>query len=276
MHAHARPPRTPVATRARRIGARLALAGALCLPALAHGAEPPTPPASLPASQPAKTPPRPPAAPPAPPKNPIDGKIVEAVDSGGYTYVLLERAGEKSWLAMPHAEVKVGEIGKFMPGVQMGEFHSKTLDRTFKQIVFSSGPVPEPGAAAGPIDLPNKVSSAGPKSPPAEKGLHVGRAKGAGARTVAEVHEKRAALTGKSVVVRGKVVKISKQVIGRNWIHLQDGTGDPASGSHDLVVTSSAAPKLGEIVTVKGTVVTDKDFGAGYRYAVLVENGELQ
>ena len=71
--------------------------------------------------------------------NSLSGKIVETMDSGGYTYVLLENKGKKTWVALPASKVKVGQEITCQPGVVMNNFTSKTLKRTFASIIFSNG-----------------------------------------------------------------------------------------------------------------------------------------
>lgn len=93
--------------------------------------------------------------------------------------------------------------------------------------------------------------------------------------TVADVHAKREEIAGKSVSVRGKVVKALGGIMDRNWIHLRDGSGDPSDRSDDLTVTSQEMPKVGSVVTVQGTVSKNKDFGGGYFYAVVLEEGTV-
>ncbi len=105
--------------------------------------------------------------------------------------------------------------------------------------------------------------------------VKVDKATGKDAYTVAEIYAKRAALDKKKVSVRGKVTKVSAGIMDRNWIHLQDGSGDPAKGTHDLVVTSGDAPKVGDVVTARGTLAKDKDFGSGYLYSAIVEGANI-
>jgi hypothetical protein len=64
--------------------------------------------------------------------------------------------------------------------------------------------------------------------------------------------------------------------MGRNWIHIQDGTGAAADGTHDLLVTTDAVAKIGDVITVTGTVAVDKDFTAGYAYAVMLEGAKIE
>jgi hypothetical protein len=95
----------------------------------------------------------------------------------------------------------------------------------------------------------------------------------AGGQTVADIYSKKAELGGKPVKVRGKVVKFSPQIMGKNWIHIQDGTGD--AGANDLTVTTDVTANTGDTVLISGTLSLDKDFGYGYAYGVIVEDAEV-
>ena len=112
---------------------------------------------------------------------------------------------------------------------------------------------------------------------PADVGdVKVPKATGPDARTVAEIIDKKAALNNKPVLVRGKVVKYTPGVMGKNWIHLQDGSGSPADGTNDVLVTTKDETKIGAVVVARGTVRTDVDLGSGYFYKVLVDEAKLQ
>ena len=99
----------------------------------------------------------------------------------------------------------------------------------------------------------------------------------AGGMTIADVWAKREPLAGKSVTVHGKVVKFNGGIMGKNWFHLQDGTGNTSDGTHDLTVTTGedVVVKVGDTVTVTGTLAIGKDFGAGYAYGAILENARL-
>jgi hypothetical protein len=93
-------------------------------------------------------------------------------------------------------------------------------------------------------------------------------------KTVQEVYQEKAKLNGKRVTLRGKVVKYSEAIMGKNWLHLRDGTGkEPAN---DLTVTTQAKAKVGDTVLVEGNVTLDKDLGAGYRYDVIIEDAKVK
>ncbi len=202
----------------------------------------------------------------------ISGKVAETMNAGGYTYVCLERGGQKTWVAVPETNVTVGKEMTFAPGAVMTNFYSKTLDRTFESIVFSGGPIT---TGAGPVAKAGAGTGSKAQVSPQEKDIKVEKAAGANSFTVGEVWAKRSTLNKKQVTVKGKVVKVSPPIMNRRWIHIQDGSGDQNKGTHNLVVTSQDAPSVGDIVIVSGTVAKDKDFGAGYVYKVIVENATV-
>jgi len=197
----------------------------------------------------------------------LSGKVVETMTSGGYTYAQIENDGQKTWVAMPETKIKVGEELVFTAGSEMPNFKSTTLKRTFDKIIFTSGPVNLPGAKGDASKASKPVST--------EK-IKVDKAKGTNAYTVAELYSKAGSLDKKEVVVQGKVVKVSKQIMGKNWVHLQDGTGNPEKGTHNLVVTTEALPAVGDVLTMSGKLAKDKDFGYGYKYEVILEDGAIK
>jgi hypothetical protein len=208
----------------------------------------------------------------------ITGKVVETMNSGGYTYVCVENNGKKTWVAVPQMQVAVSSKMSFMPGGVMTNFTSKTLNRTFDSIIFSGGPVAAGSSKGSPSGMPPGDAHNGSKTNVAglDKNIKVVKASGANAYTVAEVYEKRAALNTKQVTVRGKVVKFSQGIMGKNWVHLQDGSGDQQKSTHNLVATTQDTAAVGDIVTVTGTFAKDKDFGAGYVYKAIIEDAKVQ
>jgi hypothetical protein len=156
----------------------------------------------------------------------------------------------------------------------MNNFQSKALKKTFQTIVFGTLGTGQGVASRAANDV--AAAHAGvPKSVDAAD-VRVPKATGANARTVAEIMAKPADSKDKPVLVRGKVVKYNAGIMGKNWIHLRDGSGAAADNTNDLVVTTTEQAKLGDVVTAKGVVRTDKDFGAGYSYKAIIEDATLQ
>lgn len=206
------------------------------------------------------------------------GTVVETVNTGNYTYVQVDTGSEKVWAAAPAFQVKVGDKVIVPQGMVMKDYHSQTLNRTFDQVYFVSNITvvgAEKGIGAGQASgqMPQGHPQINPSDPGASAQAKVdisGIEKPAGGKTVAELFAEKAKLSGKEVRVRGKVVKFSSGIMGKNWIHLEDGSG--AKGANNLTITTNATAKVGDKVLVSGMVVTDKDFGYGYHYDVILED----
>lgn len=200
--------------------------------------------------------------------NQIRGKVLETFGSGGYTYLRVATPAGEEWIAVGEVPVEKGQIVTVDAQLTMENFESTSLGRKFPRIVFgsmSSATSPDAAVSGSPKDH-MKAADPGP--------IKVDKAEGG--RTVADVWTTRASLDGKQVIVRGQVVKSLSGIMGKNWLHLRDGSGTPEKGDHDLTVTSNGTARVGDIVTVRGTVRLDKDFGAGYVYPVIVEDARIE
>jgi hypothetical protein len=235
---------------------------------------------------------------------PLKGKAKEILNGGGYTYILVAAPEGDTWVAVPGVDVAEGEEVTVADGQLMQNFPSKTLNRSFAVLYFAGGlegkgpqGMPHGGGAMGAghggatgggdsfsaaLDKEAGGASGQDFSSDATPGsgkavvpfveLKIEKASGANGYTVSDLFAKAAELNGKKVRLKGQVVKFSPGIMGKNWMHLQDGTGDPMKSTHDLVVTSSEEAGKGDIVTVEGVLAANKDFGYGYEYNVIVED----
>jgi len=196
----------------------------------------------------------------------LTGVVQEHLVAPPYTYLRLKTATGEAWAAVPQVALDNGASVTVYSPMLMTGFESKTLDRTFDEVYFGTLEAPaggDPHAGIGQAPAPFDVGT-------------VEKAGGAEGRTIAEVWSGRADLEGKTVAVRGKVVKVNDGVMGKNWIHIRDGSGDATEGTNDLTVTTQASVGIGETVIVRGTVRTNKDYGAGYFYQVIVEDASVE
>lgn len=191
----------------------------------------------------------------------VKGKVLEVIDVEDYTYLMLKTSEGQVWAAVNSTPLKRGADVTLEHVMTLHDFESKSLKKTFPVILFGTlkrgaghGGMPHAGIQPS-VDLSN---------------LHVRKAQGANAYTVAEIVGKASALENKAVVLRGKVVKYNAGIMGKNWIHLRDGSGVEADNSNEILVTSANPTKLGDVITVTGVVHTNQDFGAGYAYKVLI------
>lgn len=202
------------------------------------------------------------------------GKVLETMNAATYTYVRVDTGKATNWAAAQQFAVKVGDTVTVYDGMPMPGYHSKTLNRDF-DVCFFSGRAEVAGAAKAPGAL--KAGELPPGHPPigdAKAALDFSGLKPAkGGQTVASIVADRTKLAGRTVAVRGKVVKYNSGVLGKNWLHIRDGSGK--EGGNDLTITTDTAAKVGDTVLVSGKVVVDRDFGAGYKYAVIIEDAEV-
>lgn len=198
----------------------------------------------------------------------VQGKVLEVKNTDSYTYLLLQVGAQKTWVAVGLAVVKVGANVTVENTMEMKNFESKSLKKTFPSILL--GNLKEDGATAGKAHASPK-----PSSVPVQD-VKVDKATGPNGQTVADVVNKAAALNNKSVEIHAKVVKVNSGIMGKNWVHVRDGSGSGDDGSNDLLLTTMADATVGSTVTVVGTVRTNKDFGSGYSYKVMLEDASFK
>jgi hypothetical protein len=232
------------------------------------------------------------AAAPAGQPQSFTGTVVETMDAASYTYVRVKTPEGDIWAASGQFKVAVGDTVVVPIETPMQDFSSPSLKRTFKVIYFASRILKEGESAPAAMPAMPALAPAhgGGAAPAGAMGGMMGGMMGApkaapvvqkmappdGGVSVADVWAKRTTLAGKTVIVRGTVVKFNSAILGRNWIHIQDGSGKADDGTHDLTLTSDAVVKVGDVVTMTGVVAVDKDFTAGYAYPVMVENAKLK
>lgn len=193
--------------------------------------------------------------------------VKEVIQTSSYTYLKLNEAGAEYWGAIPrNEEIKEGNTYYFEDFMEMKDFPSKELDKTFDNIYFIQEISPEPFAANQPAEEHTGSPKAGNQEiepmDPVEGGI-----------TIGQLYDDLAAFSDKTVKVHGIVVKYTESVMDKNWVHIQDGTF--SKGKFDLTITTADACKIGDEVTFEGKVALNKDFGYGYFYEVLIEDASL-
>jgi len=193
--------------------------------------------------------------------------VTEVVQANSYTYLNVNEGNENFWLAVTKRDAEPGESYYYSGGLEMKNFESKDLGRTFEKIYFVDQLSKEPIATAS--NMPG-MSAHGRKLPAQEGNISVEPVKGG--ISVSELYANRESYKEKTIKIRGQVTKFNANIMGKNWIHIQDGTKD--SGNYDLTVTTKDVVKVGDVVTFEGTITLNKDFGAGYFYEVIMENAQ--
>ncbi|MCF6222170.1 MAG: hypothetical protein L3J34_00450 [Flavobacteriaceae bacterium] len=199
--------------------------------------------------------------------------VKEILQVSSYTYLFVDEGAENKWLAVPYFDAKIGGVYYYKGGMEMVNFESKELNKTFESVYFISAIYDNPFEEkkttykhATDADLKNdsqqKNEKLNLKLKPLEGGV-----------SIAELFKNKNQYSGKKIKIKGQVTKFSMQVMRKNWIHLQDGTD--YNNNFDLTLTSNAEVKVGDIIVLEGIVYLDKDFGYGYFYELIIENAIL-
>jgi len=190
--------------------------------------------------------------------------VNEVIQGKTYTYLLVTENEVENWIAIAKRETKEDEVLYYTDALEMQNFESKELGRTFEKIQFvsnvSNTPTQEE-VKMGNKQSTEKIQIDEPIAAPKD-GI-----------SIATLYEKRDSYKDKVVILKGKVTKVNNQIMNRNWIHIQDGSS--SDKTIDLTVTTNDEVKLGDVVVVKGTITLSKDFGAGYFYDIIMESATV-
>ena len=193
--------------------------------------------------------------------------VQEVIQATSYTYLKVKEADSEFWIAITKREIEAEETISFSGALEMNNFQSKDLQRTFETIYFVASIVDGESSAS---PQPTSMSHGKPELEKKEISIEPVE----GGITIAELFTNRDSYADKTVLIKGQVTKVNRAIMDRNWVHLQDGTGD--SGSHDLTITTDEEVNVGDVVTFEGKITLNKDFGSGYSYEIIMEQAKLQ
>ena len=193
-------------------------------------------------------------------------EVEEVIHANAYTCLRVTENDEEYWMAITKQNIEEGAILYYADALEMKNFESKDLARTFETIYFVQNISTKPiaaNAAAG--------EEMGQKPTLVKQDISVEPV--SGGITISELYSNREKYGNKVVKIKGQVTKYNAGIMDRNWIHLQDGT---SSGEYfDLTVTTTDEVKVGDVVVFEGEITLNKDFGAGYSYEVIMEESKL-
>ena len=201
---------------------------------------------------------------------PSEHKVVveEVLNTDKYTYLNVTENSEKFWVAIQKREVAVGDTYYYKGGLLKKNFYSQEFDRTFETVYLVSDIWKNPGGA-GSMQGGAHSNIHDDKS----TDIEIGNIQPAeGAIKIAELISNKDKYNGKIVKITGKCIKVNPMIMNRNWIHIKDNSAD----EFDMTVTTTENVSLGAVVTMEGTISLDRDFGAGYRYDIIMENAVLK
>jgi len=195
-------------------------------------------------------------------------EVMESMNASNYTYMRVDENGEEYWIAVPQQPVNKGDIFYFSKSLEMKNFSSSTLNRTFDRILFVEDmrkSMVQQNPGMGGMNPHSQVMSG-------KRDVKVDHL--SDGQTVEQIYKNKDNFSGKEIKLRGIVIKYNSGIKDRNRIHIQDGTS--FDNNFDLIVTSTDETEEGKTIIVTGTVSLNKDYGNGYAYDVLVENASIK
>lgn len=197
---------------------------------------------------------------------------VEVLPASEYVYIKVKENGKDFWIATRKQKIEIGSSYLYNEALQKIAFESKEHKRVFDTLYLVTALVPKDhGASHLNTDklktAPNSSNSVKkPSISPEEMDKLF-----MGVVTVSDLVENPKKYEGKVVELNGECTKVNNGIMGRNWIHLNDGS----KNNYDLVITSENNIEKGAKITMRGIVRLNKDFGAGYSYDIILEEGTL-
>ena len=199
--------------------------------------------------------------------------VKEAMDASRYVYLKVsENGGEDYWIAAIKQDVTIGDTYFYKGGLLKTNFESKEHNKVFDKIYLVTNLVHDHGDGSG-HEMTKALTETMSEANSGTSGLadETENIDVKGSIKIAEIVNNPTKYEGKTVQVSGKVVKINPNIMKRNWIHLQDGS----KNDYDFVITLDSFIPEGSVVTLSAVVALKKDFGAGYYYDIILEDGKL-
>jgi hypothetical protein len=193
--------------------------------------------------------------------------VEDVMHTTTYTYLNVNENGTVFWIAIPRMDVEKGKTVYYSGGYEMPNFQSKELNRTFETLYLVQEITDTP---TKPEKMMQPSKESGKRAPVQEEALDIKPQ--AGEISIADLYSKMDSYSGKTVKIRGKIVKVNEGIMGKNWAHIQDGS--KFENGFDLTVTTIESVKLGDVVSFEGVITLNKDFGAGYFYEVIMEDAK--
>lgn len=202
-------------------------------------------------------------------------EVAEFMNGGGYTFLKGEENGNELWIAIREMPVEKGDVYYFSNAMEMKNFESKSLNKTFERILFVNDISKTLSAQkpAGSGDMSGMAVPEGHSKPKVDLVENINVTHVEGGATVEGIAKNKSLLNGKNLKIRGVVTKLNSGIMNRNWLHIQDGT--KYEDYYDVTVTSNQLAQVGETVLIEGILAVDKDFGAGYVYEYIIENAKI-
>lgn len=199
-------------------------------------------------------------------------QVNEVLQADRYTYLEVNENGNDFWIAIPKSEIVPGQKLFYEGGLLKKNFKSVEFDRVFETIYLVSRyqPIGNKATDTGLDEAFSKMNESESTQVEVQKMDPV-----EGVTSLESLMADPGSFEGRVITVQGQVVKLNSQIMGRNWVHIQDGSKKDGKAI-DLTITTMEQVLMGAKVIFEGKIALDQDFGAGYRYDIIMEGAVLK
>jgi hypothetical protein len=192
--------------------------------------------------------------------------VKDFLHTSKYTYLNVTEDDSKFWVAAPRSEVEKGETYYYQGALTMYNFESKEYNRTFDTLYLVGAISKDPILSAR-----ESVNALLAQKEAPSKAVSVKIEQAEGGITIKELMANKEKYADAIVKVKGQCVKVNRHIMGRNWVHIDDGSMENA----DLTITTSEDVQVGSVVVFEGKIALNVDFGSGYSYAIIMEEASV-
>ena len=198
--------------------------------------------------------------------------ILEVIPASNYVYLKVKEDKDQFWIATEKGEINKDSTYFYREALLKTEFKSKIHDRVFDSIWFVTKLVTQMHGAKYTSGTFDKTQISKDKKEPVD--VTSVEDKNISYKIYPEISaflDDPNKFEGQAVQLKGKCVKVNSNIMNKNWIHLKDGSQD----DFDLIITTNMSAQEGDIITIQAMVALNKDYGAGYSYDLILENGVI-
>jgi hypothetical protein len=198
--------------------------------------------------------------------------ILDVIPASNYVYLKVKEDKDQFWIATKKREIDLDSTYFYREALLKTEFESKIHDRVFDSIWFVTKLVTQMHGAKYTTGTRDNIEISKSKKEPVE--VPSDENKNVNYKIYPEISaflDDPNKFEGQAVQLKGKCVKVNSNIMNKNWIHLKDGSQD----DFDLIITTNMSAQEGDIITIQAMVALNKDYGAGYSYDLILENGVI-
>jgi len=199
-------------------------------------------------------------------------KVLEIIPASKYVYLRVKEGKDPFWIATKKSEINLDSTYFYGEALLKTDFKSKIHNRVFDTIYFVNKLVTQMHGAKFTSSTSDKTQISESKKEPLEETTHKDKNIDYKIYTeISDLLQDPNKFDGQAVQIKGRCVKVNNNIMKKNWIHLKDGSQD----DFDLIITTDMSAQEGDVITVQAFIAINKDYGAGYSYDLILENGAI-